>query len=115
MAGISTEPDRNLLEWPVGLQNIGNTCYLNSLLQFYFTIRPFRDMVLNFERFQMDVNDESSIAQKQVGSRKVAKKEVERSLKCKLLSGILATICQTLTCNTDHSQSFGNFVICSII
>jgi ubiquitin carboxyl-terminal hydrolase 25/28 len=86
MAGISSEPDRNLLEWPVGLQNIGNTCYLNSLLQFYFSVRPFRNLVLHFEKHQMDVNDESTMARKQVGSRKVAKKEVERSLKCKFLS-----------------------------
>lgn len=82
MAGISTEPDRDTSEWPVGLQNIGNTCYLNSLLQFYFSVRPFRDMVLGFERYQMDLDDEAALAQKQVGSRKVVKKEVERSLKC---------------------------------
>jgi ubiquitin carboxyl-terminal hydrolase 25/28 len=113
MAGISSEPDRNLLEWPVGLQNIGNTCYLNSLLQFYFSVRPFRDMVLNFERYQMDVNDELSIAQKQVGSRKVAKKEVERSLKCKFLSGILIAVCRMLTCTTDNLQSSANSVVCS--
>lgn len=83
MAGISNEPDRNVFDWPVGLQNIGNTCYLNSLLQFYFSIRPFRDLVLHYEAHQMDVNDDESIFRKQVGSRKVAKKEVERSLKCK--------------------------------
>lgn len=81
LAGISTEPDRDLSDWPVGLQNIGNTCYLNSLLQFYFSVRPFRDMVLDIEKHQMDLNDEKSVFQKQVGSRKVAKKEVERSLK----------------------------------
>lgn len=82
MAGISTEPDRDRADWPVGLQNIGNTCYLNSLLQFYFSIRPFREMVLDIERYQMDLDDEKGMAQKQVGSRKVAKKEVERSLRC---------------------------------
>ncbi|KAJ5505581.1 Peptidase C19 ubiquitin carboxyl-terminal hydrolase 2 [Penicillium expansum] len=79
MAGISNEPDRSMQDWPVGLQNIGNTCYLNSLLQFYFSIRPFRELVLEFERFQMDLNDEENLAKKQVGSRKVTKKEVERS------------------------------------
>ncbi|KAJ5679680.1 hypothetical protein N7462_007924 [Penicillium macrosclerotiorum] len=81
MAGISSEPDRDLSEWPVGLQNIGNTCYLNSLLQFYFSVLPFRNMVLNLERYQMNLEDGNSIMEKKVGSRKVARKEVERSLK----------------------------------
>lgn len=87
MAGISTEPERNMRDWPVGLQNIGNTCYLNSLLQFYFSVRPFREMVLDFERFQMDLNDEESLVKKQVGSRKVTKKEIERSMQCKFPFG----------------------------
>ncbi|CAG8129565.1 unnamed protein product [Penicillium olsonii] len=81
MAGISTEPQHNMQDWPVGLQNIGNTCYLNSLLQFYFSVRPFREMVLDFESFQMDLGDMESLAKKQVGSRKVTKKEVERSIR----------------------------------
>lgn len=85
MAGISNEPDRSMQDWPVGLQNIGNTCYLNSLLQFYFSVRPFRELILDFERFQMDLNDEETLAKKQVGSRKVTKKEVERSQRCELL------------------------------
>lgn len=85
MAGISTEPERDRSEWPVGLQNIGNTCYLNSLLQFYFSIRPFRQMVLDIERYQMDLDDTQGLAQKQVGSRKVMRKEVERSLQCRCL------------------------------
>ncbi|KAJ1479241.1 hypothetical protein T484DRAFT_1814998, partial [Baffinella frigidus] len=31
---------------PVGLKNIGNTCYFNSLLQTYFAIPQFRDAIL---------------------------------------------------------------------
>jgi ubiquitin carboxyl-terminal hydrolase 25/28 len=85
MTGLSSGPDRNINDWPVGLQNIGNTCYLNSLLQFYFSIRPFREMVLDLERFQVDLDDEEGLANKQVGSRKVTKNEVERSQRCEFL------------------------------
>ncbi|KAJ5232089.1 Peptidase C19 ubiquitin carboxyl-terminal hydrolase 2 [Penicillium chermesinum] len=80
-AGLSDEPTQNLSEWPVGLQNIGNTCYLNSLLQFYFSIRPFRDMVLSLEKYQMDMNDVTALVEKKVGSRKVTGKEIERSMR----------------------------------
>ncbi|KAH8701874.1 putative ubiquitin hydrolase [Talaromyces proteolyticus] len=78
--GSSLQTDRDLSEWPVGLQNIGNTCYLNSLLQFYFTVRPYREMVLDFENNKTDL-DEASLHAKKVGSRKVSKFEVERSQK----------------------------------
>ncbi|RAK76146.1 ubiquitin-specific protease UBP2 [Aspergillus fijiensis CBS 313.89] len=76
--GMGTGSDRNLSEWPVGLQNIGNTCYLNSLLQFYFSVRGYRDLILHFEDFSMDLSDEN-LSRKKVGSRKVSRKEVERS------------------------------------
>lgn len=40
--------------WPVGLLSLGNTCYLNSLLQYYFSIKPLRDLVLNFDQHKFD-------------------------------------------------------------
>ncbi|ODO08058.1 hypothetical protein I350_03641 [Cryptococcus amylolentus CBS 6273] len=35
---------------PVGLQNIGNTCYLNSILQYLYSIKPLREAVLEFDQ-----------------------------------------------------------------
>ena len=79
LAGINTtSTENNLSEWPVGLDNIGNTCYLNSLLQFYFTIRPLRDLVLNFDRYRFDL-EHDVISKKRVGSSQVKRHEIERA------------------------------------
>ncbi|KAJ2998671.1 ubiquitin-specific protease ubp2 [Globomyces sp. JEL0801] len=50
---------------PAGLTNIGNTCYLNSLLQYYFSINPLRDFVLRFGEVDLGV------AQAKIEDRKV--------------------------------------------
>ncbi|KAF8257126.1 hypothetical protein EI94DRAFT_1774612 [Lactarius quietus] len=44
-------------DWPRGLNQLGNTCYLNSLLQYFYTIKDLRDAVaplLNSSRKTMD-------------------------------------------------------------
>ncbi|KAL4908121.1 hypothetical protein BDW74DRAFT_146881 [Aspergillus multicolor] len=86
--GYAAKPDHDLSSWPVGLQNIGNTCYLNSLLQFYFSVSPYREMVLDFEKHKMEL-DEESCQKKRVGSRGVSKKEIERSQKFLRELGVL--------------------------
>lgn len=67
---------------PVGLDNIGNTCYLNSLLQYYYTVKPVRNMVINFENYRMPLT-EQNIKNKRVGGRIVAKSEIVKAQKCK--------------------------------
>jgi ubiquitin carboxyl-terminal hydrolase 25/28 len=55
---------------PVGLNNIGNTCYLNSLLQYLFTVKPVRDIVLNYEQVKLELDDEA-IEKRRIGGNKM--------------------------------------------
>jgi len=67
---------------PVGLDNIGNTCYLNSLLQYYYTVKPVRDVVMNFQEYRMELNTENML-KKRVGGRAVSRGEIIKAQKCK--------------------------------
>ncbi|CAH2350115.1 ubiquitin carboxyl-terminal hydrolase 2 [[Candida] railenensis] len=71
---VSLLPAEN---WPAGLDNIGNTCYLNSLLQYYFVLKPLREMILGFNENE-EINQESDIVRK-IGGRIVEKSETVRS------------------------------------
>ncbi len=82
------DPDADVLgssAEPVGLENIGNTCYLNSLLQYYYTVKPVRNMVIDFQNHRMSL-DEDEIKSKKVGGRSVTKSEIIKAQKCRPLA-----------------------------
>lgn len=68
--------------WPTGINNIGNTCYLNSLLQFYFAISPLREYIVQYQKTIADLssNPDSIISKRRIGGRQVGKNEIERSV-----------------------------------
>jgi len=75
-------PAPSTSDQPIGLDNIGNTCYLNSLLQYYYTIKAIRNVVMNFQDFRMPLGEED-IKRKKVGGRSVSKAEIIKAQKCK--------------------------------
>lgn len=62
--------------WPVGLTSHGNTCYLNSLLQYYFSVKPLREIVLDYEKYQLDTTMQSKKAER-VGQRIITNVEIK--------------------------------------
>ena len=105
--------------WPVGCRNNGNTCYLNSVLQFLFTIKPLRDLVLNFDAYIQDPSPEA-LKGKKVGRTVVTQKRVATAQKfvrelqslfelmiCAPTDNILPTIslAELALCKTDSPET----------
>lgn len=69
-----TDPDAEVrpasMTEPVGLYNIGNTCYLNSLLQFFYTVKPVRNIVNDIDSYLMPLTA-ADVDKKFVGRRQV--------------------------------------------
>jgi len=69
------------IQEPRGLNNIGNTCYLASLLQYINTIQPVRELVRNIDEYAQQL--EAGIAMtKKVDDSAVSKAQVRRALNC---------------------------------
>lgn len=66
--------------WPTGLNNIGNTCYLNSLLQYYFSLAPLRRYVLEYQETMEHFRHHTGNELRRIGGREVSEAEVERSV-----------------------------------
>jgi len=68
----SSKPEDPLVEVapsmdvPPGIYNIGNTCYLNSLLQYFFNVVPVRQLLKEFDSFKLEL-DEEHVEQRTTG------------------------------------------------
>ncbi|GLB43607.1 putative peptidase C19 family protein [Lyophyllum shimeji] len=71
---------------PRGLNQLGNTCYLNSLLQYFYTIKDLREAVIPMSKLDLkSVEDEKfsddDLKRHRVGGRLVTRREIVRSRK----------------------------------
>ncbi|KAI0352188.1 cysteine proteinase [Trametes cingulata] len=73
-------------EMPRGLNQLGNTCYLNSLLQYFYTIKDLREAITSLAHADAKSLDDSKftdddLKRHRVGGRLVTRREIMRSKK----------------------------------
>lgn len=72
---------------PIGLVNIRNTCYLNSILQYFNTVVPVREVVLNWEEYKLEPTEEN-IKSRRLGGSGSALDKAEAFLAAKFVEEI---------------------------
>ncbi|KAJ2210882.1 ubiquitin-specific protease ubp2 [Coemansia sp. RSA 487] len=76
---------------PVGLNNIGNTCYLNSILQFIYSVTPIREAVMRYGDAQ--AWNEKLVLGRRDSGKLLTVDEIKRALRfVELLKGLFSTL-----------------------
>lgn len=72
-------------DFPRGLNQLGNTCYLNSLLQYFYTIKELRETVMSTTKLDAPLDEDKftddDLKKHRVGGRLVTRREIIRSKK----------------------------------
>ncbi|KAJ2896252.1 ubiquitin-specific protease ubp2 [Coemansia aciculifera] len=90
---------------PVGLANIGNTCYLNCMLQCLFSIAPIRRAVMRFGDRQTWNEDCLVGRRRDATSSLLSEDEIRRALR---LVALLRNLFESLvTCRTEAWEATG--------
>jgi ubiquitin carboxyl-terminal hydrolase 25 len=81
MLTIEQEPGPGSATHPVGLENVAQTCYMNSLFQYYFSVKPLRNAILNYEE-----HEEEDLTEEELKKKQISEWELDRSKRCTVLS-----------------------------
>ncbi|KAK6953569.1 hypothetical protein Daesc_005874 [Daldinia eschscholtzii] len=100
---------------PPGLKNIGNTCYLNSLLQYFYNVKVIRDIVLNFDLVKLDL-DEEVVGRRRTGGNGTSV-NVEEAIVARqfieMLQGLFTDLQTTTETAAQPSQKLANTALSS--
>ncbi|KAI1377874.1 cysteine proteinase [Hypoxylon crocopeplum] len=103
------------IDTPPGLKNIGNTCYLNSLLQYFYNVKVVRDLVLNFDQLKLQL-DEQEVEQRRTGGNGTTV-NIEEAIVARqfveMLRGLFADLQTTTDTAAQPSQKLANTALSS--
>ncbi|OIW26512.1 cysteine proteinase [Coniochaeta ligniaria NRRL 30616] len=78
---VSNEGQQIDLSLPPGLDNLRNTCYLNSILQYLYTVTPVRELVLNYDPAAVGLSEDLANQNEEVYLGREFTRELQRLFK----------------------------------